>query len=164
MRITRIDGLLLFLSLMVPLLQQAIWPFSTIVLASPNYRIDKEFSRLKQTIEGYGFRLVLEPPPRRNTYGLFEVKTKTIWVNPVVFSLGNAQATLVHEAVHAAQYCANGHPLYPLGISISKNRQLRPFYTRYRGIRRQLEAEAYTIQIHPKKVSQAIALLHQHCQ
>lgn len=163
MRLTRIDGLLLSLSLMFLMQQLAIWQLGTKALASPKYRIDKDFARLKQTIEDHGFRLILERPPRQNTYGSFEVKTKTIWINPVVFALGNAQATLVHEAVHAAQYCASGKPLYPLGISISKDRRLRPFYTRYRGIRRQLEAEAYTIQTHPKKVNQAIALLHKHC-
>lgn len=124
---------------------------------------DPDFTRLQQVLENYGFRLILQPPQRRHTYGLFAASTKTIWINPVVFALGNAQATLVHEAVHAAQYCASGHPTQPLGIAISKNRQMRPFFLRYTGSRRQIEAEAYTIQTHPQKVDQAIALLDQHC-
>lgn len=121
------------------------------------------FIRLQQTLEEDGFRVVFQRPPKRNTYGSLYVETKTILINPVVFDLGNAEATLVHEAVHAAQLCASGQPLRSLGLSVSKDKRLRRFYLRYEGALRPIEAEAYSIQIHPQKVDQAIFLLQKHC-
>ncbi len=130
--------------------------------SSPSAK-SEAFIRLQQTLEEDGFEILFQRPPKRNTYGMLEIQTRKIWINPVVFDLGNAEATLVHEAVHAAQLCASGQPLRSLGLSISSDKRLRRYYLRYQGARRPIEAEAYSIQVHPQKVSQAISLLQKHC-
>ncbi|MEO1132851.1 MAG: hypothetical protein AAFX40_09120 [Cyanobacteria bacterium J06639_1] len=124
-----------------------------------------EFDRLQRSLESYGFTVRLEAPPRWGTYGQLQGKTQTIWINPVAFELGNADATLIHEAVHAAQTCAgeNGN-LRPLGLDIQPPKLTRPYFLRYHNhIRRQLEAEAYTVPAQPNAIAIVHDLLQQHC-
>ena len=133
------------------------------ILASSLISTDTEFSRLHQVLENSGFEIRLELPPKRGAYGLLQHSSKTIWINPVVFELGIARPTLVHEAVHAAQSCAGQDHLKALGLKIPPPVMTRRFFLRYHSYRRQLEAEAYTIQVQSNGVELAIALLHQHC-
>ena len=128
-------------------------------LISPN----TEFVHLQQTLENYGFEVRLELPPKRGAYGLLQHSSKTIWINPVVFELNIAQPTLIHEAVHAAQSCAGEKSLKTLGLSIPPPMVTKPFFFRYHSYRRELEAEAYTIQVQPKGTDLAIELLNQYC-
>ncbi len=137
--------------------------FVTFLLASSLISTDAEFSRLHQVLENSGFEIRMELPPKRGAYGLLQHDSKTIWINPVVFDLGIAQPTLVHEAVHAAQSCAGQENLKTLGLKIPPPVMTRRFFLRYHAYRRQLEAEAYTIQVQPNGVDMAIALLTEHC-
>lgn len=133
------------------------------LLASTLVSPDPEFVKLHQLLEHYGFEVRFELPPRRGTYGLLRHDSQTIWINPVVFDLNIAQTTLVHEAVHAAQSCAGTENLKILGVNIPPPMVTKPFWIRYHSHRRDLETEAYTIQVQPNGTDLAIELLNQYC-
>jgi len=137
---------------------------ATMMLTGVPSSTDADFSRLQQVLEQFGFEVRLASPPKRGAYGLLENSTKVIWINPVVFELGIARPTLVHEAVHAAQRCAGGEQLRTVGLEVTPPPMTRRFFLRYHSHRREIEAEAYTIQVQPDGVDLAIALLQQHCQ
>lgn len=133
------------------------------LLASSIIAPDTEFVRLRQVLENYGFEVRLELPPRQGAYGLFSHSSQTIWINPVVFELGIAQPTLVHEAVHAAQSCAGKESLATLNLDIPSPHITKPFFYRYHSYRRELEGQAYTVQVQPNRTELAIDLLNQYC-
>ena len=129
---------------------------------------DSEFDSLQQILVGYGFIVKQElPPPINNSgfrpYGLINSKTKTIWINPIVFELGNAQAVLVHEAVHAAQTCAGEGQVSLLNLDLEPPQFTRPYFMRYHSYRREIEAQAYTVQVQPDSLEIVIKLLEQYC-
>ena len=129
---------------------------------------NSEFNRLQQILISYGFIVKQElPPPINNSglrpYGLMNSKTRTIWINPVVFELGNAQAVLIHEAVHAAQSCAGNGKMSLVNLDIEPPQFTRPYFMRYHAYRREIEAQAYTVQVQPDSLEIAIQLLEQHC-
>ena len=125
---------------------------------------NREFLQLQEKLESYGFVVIIESPPRRRTYGLLQVKTKTIWIEPLVFELGIELPTLIHEATHAAQVCAGNGEITTLNLDFSPPNIARPFFMRYNhGFRRHLEAEAYAIQTHPDGLELVISLLNKHC-
>ena len=104
-------------------------------------------------------------PPVVGAYGLLNVASKVIWINPIVGELEIARPTLVHEAAHAAQYCAGNGKLKLLGLDREPPLMARPHYLRYHNtFRRQFEREAYTLQVQADGLELAIALLDQHCQ
>ena len=126
---------------------------------------EDKFNHLKQQLESYDFTVKIEPPPAKGAYGLLQTKTKTIWINPIVFDLEIALPTLIHEATHAAQVCAGNGEIFPLNLSISPPNVARPFFTRYHeGFRRHLEAEAYAVQAHPQGYNMILDLLEKHCE
>lgn len=122
-----------------------------------------DFERLLHVLEQANFVVKLELPPKRGNYGLFEIETRTIWINPVVFELGIAQHTLVHEAVHAAQLCGSHGEIGPLALGLEPPLVVQPYFMRYSGIRRLIEAEAYTVQALENSVDYVIELLNTHC-
>jgi len=126
--------------------------------------VSAEFQQLQRSLENYGFIVRLERPPLRGAYGLLQTASKTIWINPVVFELGNAESTLILEAVHAAQLCAGqGENLRALGLDIPPPALSRRYYLRYHKLRRQLEAEAYTVPAQPNALELATNLLQERC-
>ncbi len=125
---------------------------------------ENKFDNLRKQLEDYGFTVKIEPPPRRSTYGLLQTTTKTIWINPIVFDLKIALPTLIHEATHAAQVCVGNGEISPLELSLTAPNISRRFFMRYNhGLRRHLEAQAYTIQTHPDGYELVTQLLQQHC-
>jgi hypothetical protein len=133
-----------------------------LTLATPS--TDADFSRLQNVLEQYGFKVKLETPPVREAYGMLQTKTKMIWINPIVFDLGIARPTLVHEAVHAAQLCYGKTEVQALGLEMEPPPMTRRFFMRYHSYTRQIEAEAYTIQVQPDGVDLVISLLNKHCK
>ncbi|MGK7944458.1 MAG: hypothetical protein AB4058_08305 [Microcystaceae cyanobacterium] len=124
-----------------------------------------QFNQLKQTLEDYNFQVLIEVPPLQGAYGLFNRNSRTIWINPIVFDLNIAMPTLIHESVHAAQWCAGKGEMATLGLDLQPMNQARPFFQRYHDIeRKDLEREAYTVQTQPNSLELAISLLDQHCQ
>lgn len=136
----------------------------TLFLAVSSPSTDAEFSRLQKTLEQYGFKVKIETPAVREAYGLFQSKTKTIWINPIVFDLEIAKPTLVHEAVHATQFCYGKTEVQALGLEIEPPPITRLYFMRYHSYTRQIEAEAYTIQVQPDSVDLVISLLNKYCQ
>ena len=126
--------------------------------------IPEGFQELQRSLESYGFVIRLERPPLQGAYGLLRTKDKTIWINPVVFELGNAETVLIHEAVHAAQLCTGqGERLRALNLDIPPPALARRYFLRYHNVRRQLEAEAYTIPAQPNARQLALNLLQERC-
>ena len=140
---------------------------STIALAHPLG--DTEFNKLEQLLIDYDFVIRYELPPSTNRrgyrpYGLLDTRSKTIWINPVVFDLGNAKPTLIHEAVHASQTCAGNGKIQLLDLAIEPPQITRPYFTYYHGQRREIEAQAYTIQAQPDSLAIVTELLNKYCQ
>ena len=138
-------------------------------LSQSSDRQNSQFNVLKETLTNYNFIVKLEIPPYVNRYGirpygLLEGKTKTVWINPIVFELGNAEATIVHEATHAAQLCAgNNLELKLLNLDIVPPKMTHPYFMRYHNYRREIEAEAYTVQVQINKLKLATEALKNYC-
>jgi hypothetical protein len=137
---------------------------ASLLLISQSNMMNDELLKLKKQLESYGFEVRLEASPVRGSYGLLHTESKQIWIDPLVFELGIAKPTLIHEAVHAAQYCAGNGEIQALGLTISPPNVARPFFMRYQhGMRRHLEAEAYAVQTHPDGLEMVMSLLAQYC-
>jgi hypothetical protein len=152
---------------------------SSIVFISQLPNTEPEFIQLKTQLESYGFEVNIAIPPdfslpkqqgglRRTVskpYGMLHSKNKSIWINPIVFELGISKATLIHETVHAAQYCAGNGNIKPIKLNLKPISQARPFFKRYVDTQRQdLEREAYTVQSQSNSYELARSLLDEHCQ
>ncbi|MBD2290375.1 hypothetical protein H6F92_16925 [Microcystis wesenbergii FACHB-1317] len=122
-----------------------------------------DFLRLQKALEQHNFIVKLAPPPVRGAYGLFDSKTRIIWIHPLVFDLGIARPTLIHEAVHAAQLCHGGKTVKALNLAIEPPAMTRRFFMNYQGFSRQIEAEAYTVQVQPDGLDLVISLLQKYC-
>jgi hypothetical protein len=148
--------------------------FALIIIYSPltysqNNQPDSQFNSLQKTLISYGFTVKIELPPYQTLrgirpYGVVSSKTKTIWINPVVFDLGNAQPTLIHEATHAAQLCIGKGAFKLLNLSIEPPKITHPYFLRYhQNYQREIEAEAYTVQVQPNSLELVEQLLDRYC-
>ena len=125
---------------------------------------ESSFEMLKKQLEQAKFQVILELPPQRGAYGLLKADSKKIWINPVVFDLGIAEQTLIHEAVHAAQVCKGKGKLSLLGLEIDPLIYAQPFFMHYAdGDRKQLEREAYAVQTQSNRVELVSSLLKKYC-
>ncbi len=130
---------------------------------------DEEFNQLETLLTNYDFVVRYELPPHQNQkgyrpYGLLDTKNRTIWINPVVFDLGNAKPTLVHEAVHASQTCAGDGEISLLDLNIKAPQITLPYFMRYHSYRRAIEAQAYTVQVQPDSLAIVTELLNKYCE
>ncbi len=154
---------------------------SLILIAQLNAQLnnaDPQFLELKTQLESYGFQVNVAIPPdfdsqeqngwrkaSRKPYGVLHPKSKSIWINPIVFELGNSTPTLIHESVHAAQYCAGNGNIQKIGLDLQPIPQALPYFKRYINTQRQdLEREAYTVQTQPNSYELVKSLLVKHCQ
>ena len=151
---------------------------SSAILIAQLSNAEPRFIQLKSQLESYGFQVNLAIPPDlnqsqndgwrrtvRKPYGALHPKSKSIWINPIVFELGNSKSTLIHEAVHAAQYCAGDGDIQEIGLDLKPIPQALPFFKRYVNPQRQdLEREAYTVQTQPNSYELVRSLLDKHCQ
>ena len=151
---------------------------STIFLSQLS-NAEPDFIQLKDRLEDKGFQVNIAIPPDfnlppqrsdfrrrvRKPYGVLNAKSKSIWINPIVFELGNSRAVLIHETVHAAQYCAGNGRIQTIGIDVEPIQQARPWFKRYVNVHSQaVEKEAYAVQTQPNSYELAQSLLEQHCQ
>lgn len=152
---------------------------SSLLLISQSSSAEPEFMQLKKQLESYGFQVKIAIPPDfdlpkqqdglrgsvSKPYGLLHSQSKLIWINPIVFELGISKATLIHETVHAAQYCAGNGNIKAIALDLEPIPQALPYFKRYVDTQRQdLEREAYTVQSQPNSYKLARSLLDQHCQ
>ncbi|MGL5832208.1 MAG: hypothetical protein ACRC1Z_03135 [Waterburya sp.] len=155
------------------------WLVSSMVILSQVPNAEPEFIQLKQQLESYGFQVKIAIPPdfdlprqqgglkptANKPYGMLHPESKSIWINPIVFELGISKATLIHETVHAAQYCAGNGSVQAIALDLEPIPQALPYFKRYGDTQRQdLEREAYTVQSQPNSYELARSLLYQHCQ
>ena len=155
------------------------WLISSTILIAQLNNATPEFIQLKTQLESYGFKVNLAIPPDfnlpqsqngfrrtfRKPYGALHPKSKSIWINPIVFELGNSNPTLIHEAVHAAQYCAGKGNIQKIGLDLKPIPQALPFFKRYVNTQRQdVEREAYTVQTQANSYQLAKSLLDKFCQ
>ena len=151
---------------------------STIFLSQLS-NADPDFIQLKDRLEDKGFQVNIAIGPEfnlpqrqtgfrrrvRKPCGVLSAKSKSIWINPIVFELGNSRAVLIHEAVHAAQYCAGNGKIQTIGIDVEPIQQARPWFKRYLNVHSQaVEKEAYAVQTQANSYELAQSLLEQHCQ
>ncbi len=127
-----------------------------------------ELQPLLRELRQRGFTVLLQAPPRRGNYGLFEAKSKTLWVAPVAFDLGIGRQTLLHEAAHAAQSCPRG-VLTPIGWKVTLSpvveREIGGILTtRYGHGNLAVEREAFGLQGQADAVSKLITALRQRCK
>ncbi|MGB5593471.1 MAG: hypothetical protein WBM32_16280 [Crocosphaera sp.] len=139
--------------------------FDNKIIITQNIQKSPKFAILENNLKKAGFEVILALPPKRGAYGLLQVSTKKIWINPVVFELNIALPTLIHESVHASQVCAGNGEIKALGLDLMPMNQARPFFERYPDIhRKDLEREAYTVQTQPNSFDLALSLLKKYCQ
>jgi hypothetical protein len=152
---------------------------SSVVFISQVSNAEPEFIQLKTQLESYGFQVKIAIPPDfdlprqqgdlkpkfSKPYGMLHPERKSIWINPIVFELGISKATLIHETVHAAQYCAGNGEIRAIALDLEPIPQALPYFKRYVDTQRQdLEREAYTVQSQPNSYELVRSLLAQHCQ
>lgn len=153
---------------------------SSILLITQSNNYDSNFILLKNKLEKYNFQVNIAIPPNlqlppqkpdfqrrrvRNPYGLLNSTTQSIWINPVVFELGIGNSVLIHETVHAAQFCSGNGNLKTLELDLKPVRQARPFFKRYIDVHSQaIEKEAYAVQTQPNSFELALSLLDEHCK
>jgi len=139
-----------------------------VTIPAPPPQLPAELRPIATTLQQRGFQVRLAPPPVRGAYGLFQAKTRTLWIAPVAFELGIGRQVFLHEAIHAAQSCPTG-VLQPLGWSAQLNpvveREIsRILATSYHHGKRELEREAFSMQGHPDAIGRVIAALKQRCR
>ena len=122
---------------------------------------------LVSALQAKGFTIRIALPPVRSSYGLYQSKSKTLWISPLTFPLEISRPTFLHEAVHAIQSCPSGI-LTPLGWSVSLNpvveREISAILMRnYHHGNRALEQEAFFIQGQKDAVPRLIGALKQRC-
>ena len=122
---------------------------------------------LVHDLQAKGFTIKIALPPVRTSYGLYQRKSRTIWISPLTFPLGISRPTFLHETVHAIQSCPSG-TLTLLGWTVSLNpvveREISAIlYRSYHHGNRALEREAFFIQGQPDAVPRLIQALKQRC-
>ena len=152
---------------------------STLLIAQSFPSPDAQFNQLKTQLESYGFKVNIATPPSlklpnqqpdfqrrrvRKPFGVMNAESKSIWIHPIVFELGISNPVLVHEAVHAAQFCVGKGKIQTIGLDIEPIKQAQPFFKRYVDTQSQaLEKEAYAVQTQPNSYDLAVNLLDRHC-
>jgi hypothetical protein len=125
---------------------------------------ESSFEIIKKQLEQAKFEVILDLPPQRGAYGLLKSDSKKIWINPVVFDLGIADQTLIHEAVHAAQVCKGKGKFALLGLEVDPLIYAQPFFMNYADSdRKELEKEAYAVQTQSNRVELVLSLLKKYC-
>jgi len=138
-----------------------------LALPPPQPTLPLDLLPLKAELIRYGFQVRLERPPQYDMYGVFNSKTRTIWIAPITIPLGIVRPSFIHESVHAAQSCSLGRPTL-LGIKAAVapvvNQEINGILTtRYDNANRVLEREAFLLQSQPDVVAILIRSLRSRC-
>ncbi len=143
-----------------------IFLVNSVFLLSQLSTDQQQFEILKNQLEQYNFPVIIKLDPRRGSfYGQLNVKTREIWLNPIVFDLQIANPTLIHEAVHAAQVCKGKGKITLLDLDIAPITYAQPFFMNYTDIhRKDLEREAYAVQTQPNRFELVLSLLKKYCK
>ena len=142
--------------------------FIQIAYSRPKKYENNSISSLIKILNIKGFTIRNEVPPIKGSYGLYETKTKTIWISPITKKLGIYENVLIHEAVHAAQSCPYGF-LTKLDNSsnlttLQEELIKRKLLSHYKHENFLLEKEAFSIQVSPNSSQIIIKALNERCK
>ena len=155
----------LLISLFIPLRVIAERKFN---FKETSYEISEDLLPLLDLLKNKGFVIKFEIPPRKNVYGLFEVKNKTIWISPKSFLDGIARQTILHEATHAAQSCPNNF-LTTIDLELPTSplikKEIQAILLRnYNSKQFLIEKEAYYIQTQKNAIDLLLKALKERCR
>ena len=133
----------------------------------PLSHLPSDLQPLLKALQDKGFKVVIALPSRQQSYGMFQRKTKTLWISPIAFPLGIARQTFLHEAVHAVQSCPTGN-LTPIGWKFTLNpvieREISAILLRgYSHKNHRIEREAFYLQGQPNAIPLVIKALKERC-
>tara|TARA_B100000212_G_scaffold324683_1_gene285731 strand:- start:74 stop:541 length:468 start_codon:yes stop_codon:yes gene_type:complete len=142
--------------------------FIQMAYSSPEKDDYNSINSLIRILKNKGFTIKNEFPPIKGSYGMYETKTKTIWISPITKKLGIYDNVLIHEAVHAAQSCPHGF-LTKLdnssNITILQEELIkRKLLSHYKHENFLLEKEAFSIQVSPNSLQIIIKALNERCK
>ena len=138
------------------------------LLEDISIQISEDLIPLLDLLYKKGFKVHFQNPPKKGVYGLFNSKSKIIWISPISFELGIGRQTLLHEATHAAQSCPYGS-LTPVGWELP----ITPFIkkeiqailiNRYPSKKYIFEKEALSLQGQKNAVSLLLEAISQRCK
>lgn len=141
---------------------------STSLAPQPLSRLPTDLQPLVKALQSKGFKVVISLPPVQRSYGLFQSKSKTIWVSPITLPLGIARQTFLHEAVHAVQSCPSGR-LTSIGWKFKLNPVVENeisaiLLQKYHHKNRVIEQEAFYLQGQSDAPSLLMRALKQRCK
>ena len=130
-------------------------------------QISDELKPLLDLLKAKGFNIKFKITPRKGVYGLFQSRSKTLWVSPISFELGICRQTILHEATHAAQCCPYGS-LTPIGLDLTispfiRNEIQAILFKNYDSKQYMLEKEAFSLQGKKNGVDLLMKALDQRC-
>ena len=133
-----------------------------------NIQIPEDLKPLLDILNEKGFNVKFEIPPRKNVHGLFESKSKTLWISPISFYEGIGRNVLLHEATHAAQSCPSGF-LTPLDLKLYVSPLVRKEVQRillnnYESSNFLIEKEAFYVQAQKNGVNLLLKSLAKRCK
>ena len=159
--------------LIAPLIFSLFLPVEIIADRKPSkhdisIQLSDELISLLDLLNEKEFNIKFEIPPRKGVYGLFQSKSKTIWISPISFELGIGRQTILHEATHAAQSCPYG-ALTPIGWELS----ISPFIKKeiqaillqkYSSSQYIIEKEAFSLQGQENGVDLLVKAIEKRCK
>ena len=137
------------------------------VYAGLNPELSDDLIPLLNLLTKKGFKINFKKPPKKGVYGLFQAKSKTLWISPIAFDLGIGRHTFLHEATHAAQSCPYG-VLTRIGWNLPltpniKNEIQSVLFNKYNYKNKALEKEAFALQGQKNAVDLLTKALNQRC-
>lgn len=132
-----------------------------------SFNLSDDLIPLLEVLKQKGFNVKFEIPPRKNVYGLFQSKSKTLWISPITFYQGIERQTILHEATHAAQSCPNGL-LTPIDLKLTispflKKEIQRILLKNYDSNHYLIEKEAYYLQTQKDSINILLKALNERC-
>ena len=159
---------LLAVIIFMPFSPIKVVPHGQVSLDDISIHISDDLIPLLDLLHNKGFKVHFRNPPQQGVYGLFQKKSKIIWISPISFELGIGRQTLLHEATHAAQSCPYGS-LTPVGWELP----ITPFIkkeiqailiNRYPSKKYIFEKEALSLQGQKNAVSLLLKAIAQRCK
>ena len=131
------------------------------------FKLSDDLIPLLEVLKQKGFNVKFEIPPRKKVYGLFQIKSKTLWISPMTFYQGIEKQTILHEATHAAQSCPNGL-LTPIDLKLPispflKKEIQRILLRNYDSNHYLIEKEAYYLQAQKDSINILLKVLKERC-
>ena len=131
-------------------------------------QIPNDLNPLLDLLKKKGFQIKFESPPRRGVYGLFQWKSKTLWISPISFEMGIGRQIILHEATHAAQSCPYGS-FSPIGWKLPISQSIRNevqanLLRNYVTSQYSIEEEAFYLQSQKNGVELLIEAINVRCR